>query len=77
MAVVIEIGGALATVDEYQWSSDDRTIERLLNRRRQEFGPSGSDPDPDRTLAFEAVRSLGAVIVRDDNKPVAKEGRVY
>ena len=61
MAVVIEIGGARATVADYQWSSDVRTIERLLNRRRQEFGPSGSDPDPHRSLAFDAVRAFGVV----------------
>ncbi len=75
--IVIEIGGALATVHEYEWSSADRTIARLLNRRRQEFGPSGSDPDPDRTLADEAVRVFDARIAIDSKAAVAVEGRVY
>ena len=67
MSYTVEIlGGAVrATVKDRRWSSDDRLAEQLLNAHVDPTGPSGSDPDPDYTLALEAARRWKGRIIDD------------
>lgn len=69
MAVVVQIGGIQATIDGYEWTSDDRQLTAILNALLLSAGPSGNDPHPDLTAAQAAVDALGGEIVQADDVP--------
>lgn len=77
MAVVIDIIGTQATVQDYQWSCDDPDLLATLDSLKRPYGPSGDDPNPDQTLADRAVEVLGATIVSADVLEPGEPGRVY
>lgn len=78
MAATIDLGLGLskATIDGYEWTSDDKIFEDLLNTMLDPYGPSGADPNPDLTAAQAAVKQIGGKIISFDeveNVP----GRIY
>lgn len=74
MSAAIKIHGVEATVNERVWSSDIPQFTQLLNGMRKPL--SGADPNPDLTLAEEAVRRLGGRVVRFDESEYV-DGRIY
>jgi len=75
--VKIKIGDVEATIENYEWSSKDKRLEKMLNARLDPDGPSGADPYPDLTAAQEAVDSLGGEIVKYDKPPDYPEDMVF
>lgn len=55
MPVTIRIFGEIATVSSYKWYCDDPEVLDLLQVTLDPDGPWGSDPDPDRTVAKDAI----------------------
>lgn len=74
--VRISIFGTEATIDGYRWSSPNKHIEGVLNAQLDPLGPSGSDPDPDRTAAQAVIERYGGKILQADVMPYS-EGTVY
>jgi hypothetical protein len=74
--VKIEIFGAEAIIDGYQWSCQDATIERMLNTQLDPSGPSGTDPDRDNPAAQADNKRYGGRIVSSD-KPDSPKGTFY
>lgn len=68
--ITVEIRGNQYKVNGYQWFAVNgkplitKATVKALNNLRDLFGPSGSDPDPDLTLATEAEKQLGAKIIK-------------
>jgi hypothetical protein len=59
----ITIAGFEAEVKDYKWTCPESPeLEGLLNARLNPGGPSGSDPNPDRTAAQNAVKFLGGKV---------------
>ena len=70
------LDGIEATIDDYHWKSNDKTIEKILNSLLMPFGPSGSDPDPDYNAALEAINMVGGEIIQ--HEPTESiEGIIY
>ena len=76
MSATVAIGGERATIDGYEWTSDNQALEDLLNAMLDPLGPSGADPNPSMTAAQEAVKRLGGEVVRFD-KPEFDPEAVY
>ena len=76
MSATVIIGGEKATIDGYEWTSDNQALEDLLNAMLDPLGPSGADPNPSLTAAQEAVKRLGGEVVRFD-KPKFDPEAVY
>ena len=76
MTAMIEVGGVIATIENYHWRSVDEILARGLNLRLDPLGPSGSDPNPDYTAALAAVEALGGEVVSYD-KTEYEEGVIY
>jgi hypothetical protein len=47
--VTVNIAGDIATIDGYEWQSDNESLQELLNAMLHPSGPSGADPYPDLT----------------------------
>ena len=63
-----------ATIKNYRWSSSDPKVAKLFNRYLKPYGPSPSDPYPDKTAADEIVRIFKGRIIEqvdpvNDNPP--------
>jgi hypothetical protein len=76
MSATITVHGIAAMVTDGVWVSQDAALVAILNALRDPWGPSGSDPNPDRTLAVKAVAHLGGEIVSFDPTECVP-GRVY
>jgi hypothetical protein len=76
MAVTVKIGGSMATIQDYHWTSDDETLAALLNARLDPRGPSGADPDPDYNAAMDAITRYSGEIVHAD-RAESPEGLIY
>lgn len=75
--VRIRLFGALATLNGRTWESESPTAKALLDADLTYFiTTSGADPWPEMTIAQDAVKRYGAVIVATV-PPVTKEGVVY
>ena len=72
----LETGQPTATIDGYEWTSDDKNLAEYLNTMLDPLGPSGADPNPDLTAAQEAVKELGGKVVLFDEVE-SVPGRVY
>lgn len=59
MAVVLDLGGIRATVQDGKWTCGNVTRLKLLNTLTDPLGPNGNDPHPDLTLAQKAVKLFG------------------
>lgn len=57
------IQGIPVIINDHEWTSTDKDLERLLNSMIDPAGPSGADPYPDKTYAMEAIEALGGRIV--------------
>lgn len=66
MPVTIELFPNKATIKDYQWTSDNRTFQAMLNEMLNIGGPSGDDPDPDFTAAKRIAKVLGADIIKHE-----------
>lgn len=77
MAVTIRVFGTTATIEDYQWTSPDRSVARLLTAATLlPQGESGAMPYADLAAAERAVKVFGGRIVRID--PIdAPPGRLY
>lgn len=64
--IAIEPGPITATLDGWQWTSSDKTLERLLNSMLSPNGPGGEDPDPEYHAAKAAADHLGGRVVKSD-----------
>ena len=77
MAVTIQLPwGVTAVIDGYQWRARDLHVAKMLNALLDPDGPSGADPDPDRTAAQAAIDKLGGKIIQADDPPF-EDGTVY
>jgi hypothetical protein len=77
MAVIVRLAsGTTAIIDGYYWTARDPTVAALLNAMLEAAGPSGADPDPDRTAAQRAIAVLGGEILRADDAPF-EDGVIY
>ena len=74
---VVEIGGRLAGLVGWEWSSDDGPLVALLNSELDLDGPSPSDPFPQLTEAKAAAARHGGKIIRVVRPPAGKPGVVY
>lgn len=74
--VKVEIAGITATIENYEWKSDNKSLEGALNSMLDPYGPSGSDPYPDLTAATEAMERLGGEVVEYD-EPKDEGDKVY
>lgn len=78
MAVTIQVGRQFAAIDNYQWESSNKVLEKALNSLLNKNGPSPSDPYPDHTAAINAVKVIGGKIVKVDPMRIPLEkDRVY
>jgi len=76
MSATVIIGGERATIDGYEWTSDNQALEDLLNAMLDPLGPSGADPNPSLTAARSAVDRLSGEVVIFD-KPEFDPEAVY
>ncbi len=75
--VRIRFFGTVATLNGRTWESESATAKALLDADLTSFiVTTGADPWPEMTIAQDAVRRYGAVIVASV-PPVVKEGVVY
>lgn len=75
--VRIRLFGALATLNGRTWESESALAKAILDTDLEYFiVTTGADPWPEMTIAQDAVRRYGAVIVATV-PPVTKEGVVY
>jgi hypothetical protein len=79
MSATIRIGNETATVNGGQWSSSNPNLAELLPLMDSPLGPSGADPDPDKTAAEAACSALGGEVVRATDRPAVPvvEGLTY
>lgn len=70
---------AEATLEGGKWSSENKTIEELLNvmSESDEFAPWTSDPQPQRNLARRIAEALGGEVLELDPEEHGEEGRIY
>jgi hypothetical protein len=76
MAVTVKIGGFEASIQDGQWSSDNKLLNDIVILTVPFEGVPTSEPDPDKHLADIAIEKLGGEIVSHD-KPEFVEGRIY
>jgi len=76
MRATIEIGGEEATLEGWEWSSEDEELKEMLNRMLDVDGPSGADPAPSYHEAKRVIGIVGGKIV-DYELPEYEEGHVY
>ena len=74
--VTIEIAGIRATIKDLDWTSKDKSVEKVLNSLLSPWGPSGADPYPDLTAAQEAVDKFKGKIIEYDELPDGPVGLV-
>lgn len=74
--VTVNIAGDIATIDGYEWQSDNESLQELLNAMLHPSGPSGADPYPDLTAAEAAIAKLGGEVTHADEVEYV-EGRIY
>lgn len=65
MAATVEIDDQTATIEENEWIGDE-PLASLLNAFLDPAGLSGADPNPDWTIADEAIKQFGGKILRFD-----------
>jgi len=76
MAAKAKIRGVIAIADGYEWQCDDEALKMLLDTLIDPLGPSGADPNPDYTLAKQAVEKFGGELLEYDETEYV-EGRIY
>ncbi len=76
MSATIKALGKNYTIDGYKWSGPDKGMVRIFNSYLDPDGPSGADPNPDATAAFELAKTLGLKVVKYDKLDYVP-GRVY
>ncbi|MEM7345912.1 MAG: hypothetical protein AAF485_16860 [Chloroflexota bacterium] len=76
MSVTIEVNGIQATIEDYQWSCEDEALLAVLNTFLLNNGPSGADPNPDKTVADEVVAALDGRLIEAEEMPYVKD-RLY
>ena len=76
MAATVIIDGSTAIVDDYEWFSSNKELERDLNAILDPDGPSGADPNKDYHAAKYAVWLFGGKVVQFD-PTIHKEGVIY
>ena len=71
MSVTIRFNGdTTATVDGSTWTcSDEDYLVLLRTITHGAFGPSGSDPNPDHTLARKAAKMLDGTVIEVKARP--------
>ena len=72
----IDVGGSVAVLENWNWQSDDKALESLLNQLLDTDGPSGADPQPSITEARRVAKELGGTVlatVEGKSEP----GRIY
>lgn len=67
MASKIRIFGTVATINNYKWTSSDKTLEDMLNSFLPYDGPKGSDPNPDDTAARQMVELFDAELLETED----------
>jgi hypothetical protein len=78
MAVTIRLLDDIeATIEDYEWRSSDARIASSLRQFLPLYGPSGADPDPDRTVAEAAIATLGGEIIQADEPPELDPEAIY
>jgi hypothetical protein len=76
VSAIIRTGRDRATIDGYEWASENLALQGLLNAMLDPIGPSGSDPNPDYHAALAAVEALGGEVISYD-KTEYEEGVIY
>lgn len=76
MSVTVKIAGSTATISEYEWSSDNDDLQRVLEAMLDPLGAITSDPDPDYSAAEAAVSLLGGQIINRDETE-SEAGVIY
>lgn len=75
--VKVKFGIYEATIQDLEWASSNKPLERWLNGEVPVDGPSGSDPFPDLTLARLMVKRIGGKVIEANQTPHFQVGRVY
>jgi hypothetical protein len=76
MSVTVKIAGSIATISAYEWASDNKSLQRVLDSMLDPLGPVTSDPDPDYSAALNAIASIGGVLISHDEVE-STEGVIY
>lgn len=76
MITITTAADLTASITGRTWTSDDATLAELLNLMADGREFYTSDPDPDHTLAREAVATFGGEITHHD-RPEYVPGRIY
>jgi len=75
--VIIELqDGTRVSIEGYQVACQYPAVKSCVEAFVPDLGASGSDPNPDLTLANEVIKHLGGRIVRADETEDVP-GRVY
>lgn len=75
--VIVQILNDQARIQNGQWKSSNRILEKNLQVFSDMSKVYTSDPYPDLTLAKQAVERLGGEIIKQDPKPEAPEGVIF
>lgn len=76
MTAIVEINGKKAVIKDYHWTSPDNDLARTLNGLLEPGGPSGADPNPDGTVAQDAVKKFGGRVI-SISPSESKTGVIY
>lgn len=76
MRATIETHGASATIEGWEWRSENEIVSEMLNQMLPPDGPSGADPAPNYHAALDAVEQFGGHLVSYE-LPEYVEGRIY
>jgi len=73
----IEKEKLVAVIDGWKWASKSKKLEDYLNAMLDPDGPSGADPQPERTAVDMAIKTLGGgKIIKEDQGPPPPAGAV-
>ncbi len=68
---------AMATINDFEWQSDDKALQGALNAMLSDEWLSPSVPDSDYKAALDATEKLGGRIVGEYIPPEQVDGRIY
>jgi hypothetical protein len=75
--VQVQFGSDFASIEDGQWSGENKSLIDLLNTLIPLGGPGGQDPDPDYHAAQRAIDALGYGKITKADEVEYIDGRIY
>ena len=73
MRATVQLGGMQATIEDWNWTGEDRQLVAVLNAMLDPNGPSGGDPAPNTHEARRVIGLLGGEVIDFELPPYDKD----